>query len=40
LGKDAPELSAATISRLKTVWQDEYKKWQRRELSKKHYVYF
>ena len=40
LGKDAPGLSAATISRLKTVWQDEYKKWQQRDLSKKRYVYF
>jgi hypothetical protein len=40
LGKDAPGLSAATISRLKTVWQDEYKKWQQRDRSKKRYVYF
>ena len=40
LGKDAPGLSAATISRLKTVWEDEYKKWQQRDLSKKRYVYF
>ncbi|MGB2687866.1 MAG: IS256 family transposase [Desulfobacterales bacterium] len=40
LGKDAPGLSAATISRLKTVWQDEYNKWQQRDLSKKRYVYF
>ena len=40
LGKDAPGLSAATISRLKTVWQDEYKKWQQRDLSHKRYVYF
>jgi putative transposase len=39
LGKDAPGLSAATISRLKTVWQDEYKQWQQRDLSNKHYVY-
>jgi transposase-like protein len=40
LGKDAPGLSAATISRLKTVWQDEYKKWQQRDLSNKRYIYF
>lgn len=40
LGKDAPGLSAATISRLKTVWQDEYKKWQQRDLCHKRYVYF
>jgi putative transposase len=40
LGKDAPGLSAGTISRLKTVWQDEYKKWQQRDLANKRYVYF
>jgi putative transposase len=40
LGKDAPGLSAATISRLKTVWEDEYKKWQQRDLSNKRFVYF
>jgi putative transposase len=39
LGKDAPGLSAATISRLKSVWQDEYKHWQQRDLSNKRYVY-
>lgn len=40
LGKNAPGLSPATISRLKTVWQDDYRQWQQRDLSKKHYVYF
>jgi transposase-like protein len=40
LGKDAPGLSAATISRLKTVWQDEYNQWLQRDLSNKRYVYF
>jgi transposase-like protein len=40
LGKGAPGLSAATISRLKTVWQDEYHQWQQRDLSNKRYVYF
>ena len=35
LGEDAPGLSAATISRLKTVWQDDYKRWQQRDLSNK-----
>ena len=35
LGKDAPGLSPATISRLKTVWQDDYRQWQQRDLSKK-----
>lgn len=39
LGKNAPGLSPATISRLKTFWQDEYKQWQQRDLSKKRYVY-
>jgi transposase-like protein len=40
LGKNAPGLSPATISRHKTVWQDEYKQWQQRDLSNKRYVYF
>ncbi|MCP3927955.1 MAG: IS256 family transposase [Bacteroidetes bacterium] len=40
LGKDAPGLSAATISRLKSVWQNEYKQWQQWDLSNKRYVYF
>jgi len=40
LGKDAPGLSATTVSRLKSVWQDEYKQWQQRDLSNKRYVYF
>ena len=40
LGKQAPGLSAATISRLKAVWQDQYKQWQQRDLSNKRYVYF
>jgi putative transposase len=33
VGKDAPGLSAPTISRLKTVWQQEYEQWQKRSLS-------
>ena len=28
VGKDAPGLSPATISRLKTVWQDEFRQWK------------
>ena len=40
LGKDAPGLSATTISRLKMIWKDEYKQWLQRDLSDKHYVYF
>lgn len=39
VGLDAPGLSASTISRLKTVWEDEYRKWQDRDLSEKRYVY-
>ncbi len=40
LGRDAPGLAAATISRLKAVWQDEHVKWERRDLSNKQYVYW
>ncbi|MBR9979899.1 MAG: IS256 family transposase [Desulfatitalea sp.] len=40
VGKDAPGLSAPTIARLKTVWQQEYEQWQKRSLSGKRYVYF
>jgi transposase-like protein len=39
VGKDAPGLSASTISRLKDVWEGEYKQWQKRDLSHKRYVY-
>ena len=39
VGKDAPGLSAPTISRLKTVWQQEFQQWQKRNLSEKRYVY-
>jgi len=39
VGKDAPGLSAPTISRLKTIWQDDLKQWQGRDLSNKRYVY-
>jgi len=40
LGKDAPGLSASTISRLKASWQEDLDKWRKRDLSKKRYVYF
>ncbi|TAI59578.1 transposase, partial [Bradyrhizobium sp. Leo170] len=33
LGKDAPNLSPAVISRLTAEWQGEYERWQRRDLS-------
>lgn len=39
LGKDAPGLSASTISRLKEAWTDEHARWQRRDLSARRYVY-
>jgi transposase-like protein len=39
VGKDAPGLSAPTISRLKAVWQQEFQQWQKRSLSEKCYVY-
>ena len=40
VGKDAPGLSPATISRLKMTWQQELDQWQKRDLSDKQYVYF
>lgn len=40
VGKDAPGLSSATIGRLKTVWEQDLKTWQKRDLSNKRYVYF
>lgn len=39
VGKDAPGLSANTISRLKEVWKREYEQWSQRDLSGKQYVY-
>jgi transposase-like protein len=39
LGRDAPGLSAATISRLKEVWKVEYERWSKRDLRGKEYVY-
>ena len=40
VGKEAPGLSPATVSRLKTTWQQELNLWQKRDLSDKQYVYF
>lgn len=40
LGKDAPGLSASTISRLKDAWSDELKEWQQRSLKGNEYVLF
>ena len=39
LGKDAPNLSPAVVSRLTAEWQAEYERWQTRDLSARHYVY-
>ena len=39
LGRDAPGLSAGTISRLKSVWQTEHGRWETRSLASKRYVY-
>jgi hypothetical protein len=33
LGKDAPNLSPAVISRLTAEWQGDYDAWQKRDLS-------
>jgi putative transposase len=40
VGKEAPGLSPATVSRLKSTWQQELDQWQERDLSEKQYVYF
>lgn len=39
LGGNASGLSASTISRLKSVWSQEFDAWQQRTLSGKRYVY-
>jgi len=39
LGADAPNLSPGTISRLTAGWQEDYDRWQRRDLSARRYVY-
>jgi transposase-like protein len=39
VGKDAPGLSAPTISRLKIIWQEDLEQWQKRDLSNKRFVY-
>ena len=39
LGKEAPNLSAAVISRLTAEWKDEYDRWQKCDLSARRYVY-
>jgi len=39
LGSEAAGFSATTISRLLSVWQEEYKAWRKRSLAGKEYVY-
>lgn len=39
LGKDAPNLSPAVITRLTAEWQADYEAWQKRDLSVRRYVY-
>ena len=39
LGKDVPGLSASTITRLKSTWENDYRDWSKRSLRDKHYVY-
>ncbi len=39
LGEQAQGLSAATVSRLKRVWEDEYRVWRGRQFTGRRYVY-
>jgi putative transposase len=39
LGPDAPNLSPGVIARLAAEWENEYERWQRRDLSARRYVY-
>jgi putative transposase len=39
LGKGAPNLSPSGIARLKSGWQADYERWQKRDLSARRYVY-
>jgi transposase-like protein len=39
LGTDAPNVSPGVISRLTGEWQQEYDRWQHRDLSARRYVY-
>ncbi len=40
LGDHAKGLSATNIARLTKIWEEEYEKWQNRDLSSKEYIYF
>jgi putative transposase len=39
LGKDAPNLSPSVLARLKASWQEEFERWNERDLSARSYVY-
>lgn len=39
LGRDAPGLSATTITRLKATWETEFEAWNARSLNGERYVY-
>ncbi len=39
LGRDAPNLSPAVVTRLTATWADEYACWRARDLSARRYVY-
>jgi transposase-like protein len=39
LGKDAPNLSPAVISRLTFEWQTDYERWLKRDLPARRYIY-
>ena len=39
LGKEAPNLSPSVVARLRDEWEADYTRWQRRDLSARHYVY-
>ncbi len=39
LGRDAPNLSPAVLTRLKAGWQDEFERWKKRDLAARRYVY-
>jgi putative transposase len=39
VGPNCPGLSASTVTRLKTCWEDEFQHWNKRSLREKKYVY-
>jgi transposase-like protein len=39
VGPDCPGLSATTVTRLKSVWEQEFQQWSQRSLEGKQYVY-